>query len=57
MRLLTALLLALSSSTLLAQDWPARTVRIIVPFPAAGAVDATARIDLPGTRLDTVLVA
>ena len=44
MRLLTALLLALSSSTLLAQDWPARTVRIIVPFPAGGSADLLPRI-------------
>lgn len=48
--------LGIAGSTL-AQQYPSKPVRVIVPFPAAGAVDATARIDLPGTRLDTVLVA
>jgi len=47
MRTLTAalsILLSLSSSIALAQDWPARTVRIIVPFPAGGSADLLPRI-------------
>ncbi len=37
-----ALLLAVSPA--LAQEWPARTVRIIVPFPAGGSADLMPRI-------------
>jgi tripartite-type tricarboxylate transporter receptor subunit TctC len=29
---------------LLAQDWPARTITMIVPFPAGGPLDVAARI-------------
>jgi tripartite-type tricarboxylate transporter receptor subunit TctC len=44
-RLLTAIALAvLSASTALAQDYPNRPLRIIVPFPAGGGVDTMARI-------------
>lgn len=47
MRPLTAalsILLSLFSSMVLAQDWPAKTVRIIVPFPAGGSADALPRV-------------
>ena len=27
-----------------AQDWPARPVRVIVPFPSSGATDLVARV-------------
>jgi tripartite-type tricarboxylate transporter receptor subunit TctC len=44
-RLLTVITLAvLSVSTALAQDYPNRPLRIIVPFPAGGGVDTMARI-------------
>jgi tripartite-type tricarboxylate transporter receptor subunit TctC len=38
------LLFLLASSTALAQEWPAKTVRIIVPFPAGGSADLLPRI-------------
>ena len=37
-------LLALVISTAHAQEWPARTVRIIVPFPAGGSADVLPRV-------------
>ena len=37
----------------LAQDWPAKSVRIVVPYPAGGGVDAAAR--LVAQHLSTVL--
>src|SRR4051812_42973928 len=45
MRLLRAALavLVLSHGAALAQSWPTRPIRIIVPFPAGGAVDVLAR--------------
>ncbi len=44
-RLLIAITLAvLSASTALAQDYPNRPLRLIVPFPAGGGVDNMARI-------------
>ena len=36
-----------------AQDWPNRTIRIVVPYPAGGGVDAAAR--LVAQHLSTVL--
>jgi tripartite-type tricarboxylate transporter receptor subunit TctC len=44
MRTVFAVLIAVSSFSLLAQDWPARTVRIIVPFPAGGSADLLPRV-------------
>jgi tripartite-type tricarboxylate transporter receptor subunit TctC len=41
-RLLVALLM-LSASIACAQDWPARSVRLVVPFPAGGSTDVAAR--------------
>jgi tripartite-type tricarboxylate transporter receptor subunit TctC len=41
-RSLLAIGLLLSGASI-AQQWPAKTVRIVVPFPAGGGVDATAR--------------
>ncbi len=41
---LRLLLFLLASSTALAQEWPARPVRIIVPFPAGGSADLLPRI-------------
>ena len=40
--LLLAILLA--AFPVHAQDWPARTVRIVVPFPAGGSADLLPRI-------------
>ena len=39
-----ALLLAAGASTALAQAYPARTVRVIVPFPPGGGIDLFARV-------------
>ncbi len=49
MRLLLSILLAAlfaqtATGTLRAQGYPERSVRMIVPFPAGGATDVTARI-------------
>ncbi len=50
--LLLSCLLALSGSAVwthvAAQDWPSRTVRIILPFAAGGSTDALARIIATG---------
>jgi tripartite-type tricarboxylate transporter receptor subunit TctC len=43
-RLCAFLLSALAVSLAQGQDWPARPVRIIVPFPPGGAADALPRI-------------
>lgn len=41
-----------------AQAWPSGTIRLIVPFPAGGSVDALARIAQPGLerRLGTTVI-
>jgi tripartite-type tricarboxylate transporter receptor subunit TctC len=44
MRTIFAILLAVSSFSVFAQDWPVKTVRIIVPFPAGGSADLMPRI-------------
>ena len=44
MRILFSLLLSLASFNLPAQEWPQRTVRIVVPFPAGGSADLLPRI-------------
>jgi tripartite-type tricarboxylate transporter receptor subunit TctC len=41
---LAALLLALPSAPADAQNYPSRTVTVVVPFPAGGSVDGVARI-------------
>jgi tripartite-type tricarboxylate transporter receptor subunit TctC len=38
-----AILLSMSSFTAHAQDWPSRTVRLVVPYPPGGGVDVMAR--------------
>ena len=43
-RLLTALLVALAASAVLAQPYPARSVRIVVAFPPGGATDVVSRV-------------
>ena len=53
----TALLVCAITSTLggaaLAQDWPSRPIKIVVPFPAGGNTDAVAR--MTATRLQELL--
>ena len=53
----TALLVWTVTSALagaaLAQDWPSRPIKIVVPFPAGGNTDAVARIT--ATRLQELL--
>src|ERR1043165_3734378 len=44
MRLLAALAAALISAASVAQDWPARPVRIVVPFAPGGGTDVVGRI-------------
>jgi tripartite-type tricarboxylate transporter receptor subunit TctC len=44
MKILLSILLGIFSSHLLAQEWPQKTVRIIVPFPAGGSADLLPRI-------------
>ena len=39
-----AVILGLAANQALAQAWPSRQIRIVVPFAAGGAVDVTARI-------------
>lgn len=42
--LATAGALSLAASTVRAQDWPTRTIRMIVPFPPGGATDIFGRL-------------
>jgi tripartite-type tricarboxylate transporter receptor subunit TctC len=41
---LAAVLLAASSTIALAQDWPTRPLRVVVPFPAGGSADTQTRV-------------
>lgn len=41
---MAALMAVVQPATLAAQDWPARTVRLVVPYPPGGNVDVAARI-------------
>ena len=43
-RIIVALCLAISSSVTVAQSYPVRPVRLLVPNPPGGATDANARI-------------
>src|SRR5215831_588970 len=40
----TAALLCLAATPSLAQNWPQKTIRFIVPFPAGGGTDVVARL-------------
>src|SRR5437763_8502471 len=44
MKAVALVVLALSAAPALAQDYPTRSVTLIVPYPAGGGVDAMARI-------------
>jgi len=44
LRLLIAVVFSLASTVASAQPYPNRPVRVVVPYPAGGAVDALARI-------------
>ena len=42
--ILTSCFLSLGVSATQAQDWPSRLIRIVVPFPAGGSADVSARL-------------
>jgi tripartite-type tricarboxylate transporter receptor subunit TctC len=44
MKILLSVLLGIVSFNLFAQEWPQKTVRIVVPFPAGGSADLLPRI-------------
>ncbi|MBL8376866.1 MAG: tripartite tricarboxylate transporter substrate binding protein [Burkholderiales bacterium] len=50
---LTMLAVCLATAGVQAQEWPARPLKIIVPFPAGGNTDAVAR--MVATRLSDIL--
>jgi tripartite-type tricarboxylate transporter receptor subunit TctC len=56
--LIVAFALAASASSLRAENWPSRPIKIIVPFAAGGAVDIVARLlqDEIGKALGTTVV-
>ena len=53
MRKLLAMLLWLASATALAQDWPAKPVHVVVPYPPGGGHDFASRV--VAQRLSEVL--
>ena len=46
-RILTAALLGLLAQTGLAQSWPSRPIKLVVPFPPGGLIDNMARLVAP----------
>jgi tripartite-type tricarboxylate transporter receptor subunit TctC len=46
-RILTAALLGLLAQTGLAQNWPSRPIKLVVPFPPGGLIDNMARLVAP----------
>src|SRR5947207_662079 len=48
--LVAALALSTSAATALAQAWPSKPIRIVVPYPAGGTSDILARALSPGLQ-------